>query len=1279
MKVKIAGLLILLFHFIAIAQQNKVELNWKDPYLLSTSPDNSFKIIGFDSKNFEYNDVKQQIYYSDWIEGSSNYEIKNITYENVSNYLDLIDTDNLPTSTNLEVVNSSERGKSKTFIKFNLLIKNNGNVQRITSFELAPISGRPASTTFSNNQVPLNLSSKLASGKYYKFLVEKTGVQRIDRTFLRQIGFNVNQINPANIKIYGHGGESLPLKNEETLASFFDLPEIPLQVIGGEDGSFDDEDEILFYATSTVNSFSETNRSHINPYSDEAYYYITVDGGTGKRIPEATEPLGNPAHILTTFRDEQFHEIDEVSLALVGRRWFGERFDIVTERTFSFNFPNLVTSENARIDVQTGAISTQASSMNVNVNGNSIGNISLSSIGDNSPARGGGLIRNDLNLNQEEVNVTLTYNKGGNPAARAHLDYINIQATRNLIATGQQFIFNNPEAQLLNGVGEYQISNASNLKAVWDITNLHQVTQYSNSNNASNFAFKANMGEQKKYITIEPSDYYTPVIDMSNKDVANQNLKQSIFRNQMGQKEDFDYLVITHPNLLAQAQDLASFRANFGFKTRVVTTQQIYNEFSTGRQEISAIRNFVRYIYNNASSEEQRLKHLVLLGSTSVDYKDRMDGNNNLVPTYHTRSSFSTTSFGFMSDDFYTMMDPNEGLMSSSDLMDIAVGRILADNPQQAMQMVNKIKDYEKRESYASWRNDILLISDDANTTLDFNRIIVELDDLADEISENKPELNVRKIHTDAFEQISSAGGDRYPEVNEAITNRVELGIAVMNYFGHGGENGLAQERIVTRDNVSSWRNPDRYNVFVTVTCEFTKYDNPLIVSAGELAFLNPNGGPISMLTTTRAIFVSDGVDFNRDLAQYIYNYNNDVESVGEALLKTKNGLTRDGKRVVHLLGDPAARLPFGKPGIRLTELNGQPFDQATDTLKALSKNKIKGQVILPNNQVDPNFNGRLTTTIFDKRIERSTLGNDGTTDNAGNLAILDFTTLGETLFRGQASINQGEFEVEFILPQNTQIPVDNGRISLYALKDTEIQQNIGYSTDVLVGSIDEDAPEDTQGPMIELYMNDENFVDGGITNNNPFLLAKLSDESGINTAGGIGHDIIAILDEDDENPFILNDYYTSNQDDFTSGTVYFPIRDLEEGLHTLRFRAWDTYNNSSTTEITFMVTSEDEIQLTRVLNYPNPFTDYTEFWFNHNRPFEPLEVMVQVFTVTGKVVWTENQIINTDGFLSRDITWDGRDDFGNRIGKGVYVYKLVVRSTLTNKKAEKYEKLVIL
>lgn len=325
------------------------------------------------------------------------------------------------------------------------------------------------------------------------------------------------------------------------------------------------------------------------------------------------------------------------------------------------------------------------------------------------------------------------------------------------------------------------------------------------------------------------------------------------------------------------------------------------------------------------------------------------------------------------------------------------------------------------------------------------------------------------------------------------------------------------------------------------------------------------------------------------------------------------------------------------------------------------------------------NYNGELSTIIFDKSIDRQTLGNDGTSDSNNNLLIMDFKTLGEIIFRGRASVTNGKFEFDFVVPKDIVIPVGNGRISFYAEKENELEDNKGYNNDILVGGINEDAPEDNIGPQIKLYMNDESFVSGGVTNSSPFLLAKLEDENGINTASGIGHDLVAILDGDETNPFVVNDYYETELDDYMRGNVNYKLRDLEEGLHTLTFKAWDVYNNSSTAEIQFVVAGDEDLKITNVLNYPNPFHNYTEFWFNHNRPFEPLDVQVQVFTVTGKVVWTRNQQINTKGFLSREITWNGKDDFGDAIGKGVYIYKLTVKSMLTNKKVEKFEKLVIL
>jgi len=385
----------------------------------------------------------------------------------------------------------------------------------------------------------------------------------------------------------------------------------------------------------------------------------------------------------------------------------------------------------------------------------------------------------------------------------------------------------------------------------------------------------------------------------------------------------------------------------------------------------------------------------------------------------------------------------------------------------------------------------------------------------------------------------------------------------------------------------------------------------------------------------------------------------------------------------VFFIGDPAMKLAFPKPNIRLTKINDIPIGQSTDTLKALSYVKLAGEVADFAGNVLTNYNGSLSTTIYDKEINRQTLANDGVRLN-GQLVKLDFKTLGVIIFRGQATVTNGQFEFDFVVPKDVGIPVDFGKVSFYTEKENTLEDQSGAAVNIVkIGGVNENVPVDDTGPLITLYMNDENFVSGGITNESPTLLVKLEDLNGINTASGIGHDMVAILDGDETNPFILNDYYQTELDNYQKGVVSFPFRDLEPGLHTLTVKAWDVYNNSSTAEIQFIVFDKDQaLVINNVLNYPNPFVNYTEFWFNHNSS-DPLDVSIQIFTVSGKLVRTLNGQTSggaiTNSSLSRDIVWDGRDDFGDKIGKGVYVYKLTVRSPILNKKVEKIEKLVIL
>ncbi len=1280
---KALTILILVVLPMALAAQTKsITIDWSGP---APIPSN---FIGRESTPSETasNDILRleldygtPTYTTQWEDSNfadrSSLRVSNVVYGPVSaQELNRIHKEMVPDKLSYDIGTSRARNVLYTIFTISPIVRTNGVYQKVLSFTVDYNYGPQ-----NRNAPPALTNSVLASGRWFKFKIDKTGIHKIDRSFLQSLGMNTEGINPRNIKVYGHGGQSLPLLNERN--RYFDLPENSIKVIGEEDGRFDANDYILFYGSSSVGYVRE-NDSNLNPYSDESYYYITADGGPGKRVSAMVEPTGSVEHVISQFHDYQFHEKDEESPTKMGRRWYGDRFDIKKEQRYDFSFPNMVSGQPMKVVIKAAAASESQTSLAITVNGTGMDPIVFSALYRTELLRTA-QFSGEIPSGGDDVRIDLVYNNSGNPSSIAYLDYVSVEALRHLTGVSGQLLFRYNNADSLSGVGEYHIGNAAQFSEVWDVTDPYFITSKQNAERAPSISFKQNMGRIREYVAINPNDYYAP-IKIPNSYVANQDLKGSILMDESGNFQDLDYIIITAPFLIQPALRLASFHKGRGLSVKVVTTDKIYEEFSSGKQDIVAIRNFLRYVYYNASDPSKRIKYVGILGDTSVDYKNRLPNNNNIVPTFHVLEGTSDSA-SFMSDDFFGNMDESEGTIGGGsytengdkrndiDKLDIAMGRMVVDNVSLANAMVDKIVHYASRESYGNWRTNFVLISDDVDDAGE-RSLQESLDTLGDEISEKKPFINVKKIHTDAYQQQTSAGGNRYPDVNVAIKNAIDAGAIVLNYFGHGGEDGLAHEAIYTKEMAQEFKNMDHLPCFVTVTCEFTKFDNPLRITAGELTYQNKEGGAISLVTTTRAVLITVGIEFNKKLANPMFGYDREVPVVpAEALRLTKNDVSSTNRRAIFYVGDPALPLAFPKKDLRITKLNGVPVEQATEALKALGKVELEGVVLNGAGQVASDYNGILEARIYDKNLQRRTLDNDG------NGVFMDFITLGETMYNGRASIANGRFKFEFVVPRDIQIPVGKGRISLYAKRNNQLEDRTGVNRDIDVGGLNENAPVDNEGPQIKLYMNDESFVSGGVTNDSPILIAKLEDENGINTTSGIGHDIIAILDGDESNPFVLNEFYQTQVDDYTKGTTQYKFSELADGLHTLTLKAWDVYNNSATADIEFVVAGNDKLEIERVLNYPNPFVSYTEFWFNHNRPFEPLDVQIQVFTVAGKIVWSKNQTINTDGFLSRDIVWDGRDDFGDRIGKGVYVYKITVKSTLTNQRVEKFEKLVIL
>ena len=1109
------------------------------------------------------------------------------------------------------------------------------------------------------------VNSVLSSGDWFKFSVDTTGVFKIDKNFLQQLGVSTNNLNPKKIHIYGNGGNLLPVLNSDF--RYNDLQENAIYIEGENDGSFDSSDFILFYAKGPhdwlVDTAQNTAKHRQNIYSDEAYYFLTVSNTNGKRVQQKSSIIANTTSQITTFNDYIFLEKEEINILAAGTQWFfDDDFNIENTQHFKIPFPNAISNDAVSVRVRGVSMSFGSTNMAVKVNGEDLYDLNFSSLNPSSLTKASVSERTaEVQNSADIIDISITYDNRGNPSAKAFLDFIEIVGKKELIANGNQFSFRSFEQANLTGSVQYQIQNNSNIFQVWDVSNPLEPKSISNEEDVTSFfTFNDNGGVLKEYVVLNQNDYYTPRL-LQNARVVNQNLHAL---------KDINYLLITNSELSSEAQRLADYhQSNSNLTTRVVLLEEIYNEFSSGSKDITGIRDFIKHVYVTNSTVEKKLKYVCFFGDASYDYKDRLSGNNNIVPVKLSEKSFNLAT-SYVTDDFFVMLDPDEGTMSSSHTIDVASSRIPVSTIVQAKDVVDKILTYYNKNAIGDWRNTITFLADDIDAK---GEQVIEqgVESIADEIKVNKPIFNVNKIYLDSYVQENSSGGERYPEVKSAITNAIEKGTLIFDYFGHGGEDGFASEKILDKPQIKKFNNPNTLPLLITVTCDFSRFDNPTRTTAGELTLWNPKGGAASMVTTTREVFIPVGQNFNLQLIKILLEFENQDLTIAESLMKTKNQFSNTQKFFIYHFGDPAMKLSVPKPNVLITKMNGKDLSQPLDTLKALSKVSFEGVVVDNTNVVINDFNGSLSTTVFDKPINKTTLDNDG----------FDFKMIFDTqdskLFRGKSTVENGTFKFDFIVPKDIKIADGKGKLSFYA-ENGEIDK-AGYF-DVVVGGIDKNAPEDTVGPEIKLFMNDESFIDGGNTNMSPNLIVKLSDVSGINTSiTAVDHDIVAVLDGDTTNPITLNDFYQTELNDYTKGKVNYKLRDLDVGPHTIKIKAWDTYNNSSEITLNFTVVSDAILNLENILNYPNPFVNYTEFWFNHNKPNETLEVQVQIFTISGKLIKTINQNIITTGNLSRSISWNGLDDFGNKIGKGVYIYKLKVKSTISNLVSEKFEKLVIL
>ena len=1187
------------------------------------------------------------------------------------------------------------RSRNSNFNNYSLIpfrINETGQVEELIEYDLTwnvTSSAMAAKSSVAN----FKSSSVLSSGTWYKIGVTQTGIHKISKTFLTNLGINITSDNIRKLKLYGNGGAMLPEKNKDF--RYDDLEENEILVVDGNDGSFDNADYILFYASGPT-GWQRRTKSQVqynavkNLYSDTSFYFISPDqAGDGKRVSTRSS-LSNANVTSSTYDYYNFHEEDAVNFAKSGRRFFGERFETTTTYNFGWGDGNFVTGDTVKAEVTIAAANNENTNFQVtSSNGVSFGLIVPSlPDGQYSPyAYDDTKIGKALNVNSSELAFTISKTSA---KGVGWLDKITVNARRQIFAGSKQFNFRDTRVSKKGNVCNFVITSPSSTLTVWNVTEgIHPFVQAINVISGG-YDFTANADSLNEYCVVPGSDFYTPTFVGK---VPNQNLHSL---------QQADYLIITHPLLLREAQRLGAFNEKQdGLTYAVVTIDQVYNEFGSGRPDISAIRDFIRMVYSR-NVNARHLRYVCLVGDGSYNNKTRsLLNNSNLIPTYQGHESFSST-VSLATDDFYALMDPNEGYFAEdSGAVDIGVGRFTCRTPGEAKAVMDKIENYYKADQdfkihddniltafnssrKGDWQNWLLFLADDGDHALHMD----QSNQLSEMVRQINPNYNHDKIFIDAYQRFSTPGGARYPDASEDFLRRIKKGALIFNYTGHGGEVGLTGERLIDVEIINNLDNFNRLALFITATCEFSRYDDPARTSAGELSLLNPKGGAIALLTTVRLAFADANFLLNQVLLERLFTRDSTTglyPTIGEAMEQTKATL---GQRLTysnfHLLGDPALRLAYPHYKVITTKINNIDLsNNSSDTLSALAKISVSGYVADESGNKLNNFNGLVYPTVFDKEQKTVALMNvvsSGTNFCEGcppPYIPFSYKSQKNILYRGKAEATGGEFSFTFIVPKDISFAPGPGKISYYATNGSDDAH--GYYTKVVVGGESGNIVNDSEGPRVNLFLNDRNFVSGAVTNENPVLYAELVDSSGINTVGtGLGHDLSVVLDADASKPVILNDYYEADVNSYQSGKIRYPFNELPEGEHRLAFKVWDIQNNSNTAYTDFVVAPSAELALQQVLNYPNPFTTNTQFFFQHNQACNPLKVVIQVYTVTGKIVKTIQAESMCNGYKPTGIAWDGKDDYGAKLGRGVYIYRLAILD-INNKKAEKIEKLVIL
>ncbi|MBV8254273.1 MAG: type IX secretion system sortase PorU [Chitinophaga sp.] len=1085
--------------------------------------------------------------------------------------------------------------------------------------------------------------SALATGQWYKIAVSQPGIYRIDAPFLRKMGLNPDQIPANQIRLFGTGGRMLPENNGDRPD---DLPEVALQLNENGDNIINGNDALLFYAPGPhnwiFNADTRTYSHQYNIYSDSAWYFLCIGPVTGARIAPATV-RETPSTEQRLYTYHSFYEKDSLNFLRSGKQWFAEEFsldpDAGSRHTYRFTLPAQPQGP-VTVNMRVAARGINGSNFKVCLNKQDAATAYLLPVSGNvfesfaTAATGTGAVF----LNSPAIQADVDFLQGDNNA-RGWLDYLEILAMCPLQLPSSGMLDFRTDASLLdNQQTGFTVSNANAQTQIWDVTDIQTPVQLKTALSGDAISCTVLSDRPRELLAFQPEALLQPVYAGK---VNNQDLHAV----------KADMIIATVPELQAQALRLAQWHQQQGLDAQVVTMDQVYNEFSSGSPDPTALRDFLKMQYDRGQTPQ----YLLLFGAASYDYRRRVKNNTNMVPSWQSTASLDPVS-SYVTDDYFGLLTDKDDINRTDirNVLQLAIGRIPARNSTEAATAVDKIIHYREKSLQANWRNQLVFIADDEDNNLHFN----DAELLTQLITTNFPAFNISKIYLDAYTRQAGTTGPTYPDAVTALNQRINQGALIVNYSGHGSNTRLAEENIVDGTTITQWQNQDFLPLLLTATCDFAPFDNPAVLSLGQKILLQQATGAIALMTTTRAVFAASNREMNLNYIRAALTRNPDGswKSLGTAAKEAKN-ITYAGSidiinnRKFQLLGDPALTLAFPVYRVMTDSINGQALDNNV-SVPALSEMTIVGHLEDDNGQMAGTYNGDLYTTIYSAPIVNTTKGN-----TAASLPA-NFEKQESILFRGMAHIRNGRFVSKNTLPVDAINAVGNGKISYYATGNPTDGAGV-FNGFHVTSPID---GGDKTPPVLQIWLNNRQFNSGDLVGPNPVLLLDLSSSSGINIGGlNPDHNLLALLDSAEY--IVLNDYFSASLDDYKKGTVVYPLKGVSPGKHRITVKAWDNNNNSVVGTVEFDITDTGVIAVEGLTSYPNPFHNQTRFVFSHNLLGMQAELTLQIFNIEGRLMKTLRNTIIPGSNRFDGMPWDGTGESGVRLSPGMYLYRLTISS----------------